>query len=153
MDRLSIKEIDFEQVLPIWENFLWPNRTSKTSPMSSMCYLGGNDMDIYKKYKPRFCGLYIDKELVGVNSCHQTSDTQMRLRGIFLFEKWRNRGLGAHLFKFVDDSAALANCAEIWSFPRLERRRSYEKAGYKMVSDPVHTGEFGPNLYALKELS
>ena len=41
--------VDFETILPVWANELWPNRTSDIKSMSSMTYDKTFDMNIYKK--------------------------------------------------------------------------------------------------------
>ena len=149
---MELREISWDEILPVWNQHLWPNRSSSIQPMSSMRLLGGNDMSIYSQFKPWFCGLYIMGELAGVNSCHQTSATDMRLRGIFLFDRWRNSGLSDHLFQFVDEIAISQGCCKIWSFPRVTICNAYIKAGYRLISETIYTGEFGPNVYAVKDL-
>mgnify|MGYP002364536622 FL=1 len=42
------------------------------------------------------------------------------------------------------------NCSLIWTFPRESSISFYESVGFKRVGEWVDSGEFGPNIYALK---
>ena len=149
---MHVRELSWEEISQVWETQLWPHRTTAIKPMSSMRFMGGFDMTIYDRVSPWFCGLFSNDRLVGVNSCHQSDTHEMRLRGIWIDDQWRKRGLSDHLFAFVDEIAINLNCDYIWSFPRLSTWPVHEKAGYAMVSDPIENGEFGPNVYAVRRL-
>jgi Acetyltransferase (GNAT) family len=149
---LYVRELSWEEISQVWETCLWPQRTTAIRPMSSMCFMGGFDLSIYDRFRPWFCGLFINSNLVGVISCHKSALTEMRLRGIWMDEQWRNRGLSDHLFAFVDETAIGEDCDYIWSFPRLSTWPVHAKAGYEMVSGPIENGDFGPNVYAVKRL-
>ena len=148
------KEIEFKSIFPIWQKHLWKDRFSDIKPMSSMLYLGGYNMEIYKKFQPFFCGIFVNDELAGVNSCHQTDERSMRSRGIFIFEKYRSLKLSRYLFDFVEDKAVKENCDNIWSLPRLTAIQAYQSFGFNITSELINENvEFGPNYYVLKSLS
>lgn len=146
-----LQECDFQTVLPVWRDMLWPGRTD-IQPMSSMQWKAENDPNIYFRFKPRFCCIYVNDQLAGVNSCHMTSDQLMRSRGIYVFPRWRGRGFSTMLLGFVDDNALALGCSRVWSFPRIESMFAYAKHGYRIASREFDSGPFGPNVYAIKNL-
>ena len=151
--KRSIEQVEFDIILPIWDNYLWPRRKSPIKPMSSMTYDGGYDMSIYEKYSPSFFAVYENNTIIGVNSCHRTQSAQSRSRGIWVDPKYRNQGVAGLLFDAVDDIARKENCTEIWSLPRKSALSAYERYGYVRTSDFISEGvEFGPNCYVCKLL-
>lgn len=147
--------IDFETILPIWQNKLWPNRKSPIRPMSSMTYKGGYDTDIYIKYQPTFFAVYnIVGEIIGVNSGHKTSDNLYRSRGIWVDPRYRRKGVSGVLFCELHGQAMKEGCKAIWSIPRKQALSAYEKYGFRCTSSFFNEGmEFGPNCYVYKELN
>ena len=153
MDVVNIEKSSFNVILTYWKNKLWPNRKSDIKPMSSMLYLGGFDMLIYKKYLPTFFIATINNKIVGVNSGHRTSKFSYRSRGIWIDPNYRNRGISQKLFSAIKDTALKENCKNIWSIPRKTALPVYEKFGFDRTSDFFDEGmEFGPNCYVLCEL-
>ncbi len=146
--------VNFQTVLPIWINNLWPGRVEKIRPMSSMQYLNGNDVNIYDKYTPTFFAVYnVVNEIIGVNSGHRTSDDLYRSRGIGVDPRYRNRGVSGVLFCELHGQAMKENCTALWSIPRKEALPAYEKYEFKRTSDFFDNHmEFGPNCYVYKEL-
>jgi GNAT superfamily N-acetyltransferase len=147
--------VDFETILPIWEEKLWPNRESEIKSMSSMMYQGGYDMSIYEKYEPTFFAVYnVVNEIVGVNSGHRTSNDLYRSRGIWVDPRYRLKGVSGILFCELHGQAMREGCTAIWSIPRQIALPAYEKYGFKQTSDFFDEGmEFGPNCYVYKELN
>ena len=153
MDVIDIKETAFDVVLFYWKNKLWPNRKSEIKPMSSMQYLGGFDMSIYKKYSPIFFIATINEKIIGVNSGHRTSKSSYRTRGIWVDPKYRNKGVSQQLFSVIKNNAIKENCDNIWSIPRKEALPAYEKFGFKRTSNFFDKDmEFGPNCYVVYKL-
>jgi GNAT superfamily N-acetyltransferase len=91
-----IEIITFEEILPIWRNHLWPDRTSPIESNSAMCYKDGYDM-FNMNTIPTFFAYKINNEIAGVNSGHMCKDNQYRSRGLFVFEKFRGLGIGTKL--------------------------------------------------------
>lgn len=150
---ITIRPINFEQILPIWKSFLWKDRVSAITPTSSMKLDRTNDVSIHTKYTPYFCGVYVDGVIAGVNSCHQTGENEFRSRGIYVFPEYRMMGLSQHLFQFVEDRAFENKCSVLWSLPRVSALDAYKKFGFKECSEIINNGvEFGPNVYVRLEL-
>lgn len=146
--------VDFETILPIWKEKLWPNRESEIKSMSSMMYQGGYDMSIYEKYEPTFFAVYnVVNEIVGVNSGHRTSNDLYRSRGIWVDPRYRGNGIAGVLFCSLFGQAMKEKCKAVWSVPRKDALQAYEKVGFKKTSDFFDEGmEFGPNCYVYTEL-
>lgn len=150
---MQLKEVSFDDVLPVWQEHLWLDRVSEIKSMSSMTLSRTYDMSIYKKYTPYFCAIYDNDTIVGVNSCHQTGELEFRSRGIYIFPQYRSKNYSAMLFEFVKQKAIENNCTTIWSLPRLSALKSYTSYGFKECSEIINTNvEFGPNVYVSLEL-
>ena len=149
-------KISFEDILPIWENKLWPNRESAIEGVSAMTWpYEGNpdpiDMNIFE-YQPTFYGVYMDGKLVGVNSGHKTSDTQYRSRGIWVDPAYRKRGVAQLLFVLTEHQARIEKCEMIWSIPRKTALTAYTKFGFTTVGDFIVTETADANIYVKKVL-
>lgn len=150
---MELKQITFDQILPVWETKLWPERESEIKEMSSMQYKGGIDMTIYEKYKPTFWGVFDGSQIVGVNSGFKTSDDMYRSRGIWVDPNYRRKGISRMLFKGLFEQAEKEDCNYVWSIPRKSALRAYQDAGFSQSSGFFDEGmEFGPNCYVLKTL-
>lgn len=152
LSSVELKEIQFEEVLSIWERHLWPNRTSPIKPMSSMTYDGDHDMSIYSKFKPTFFGAYHNNQLIGVNSGHRTDRDYYRSRGLYVCTDYRQNGIATLLLTTTIDQARKENCKFVWTCPRLVSMKAYKKAGFRQVSSWDYSMEFGPNCYCIKDL-
>lgn len=132
----KIKILSDEQILEYWKLHLWKERQDPIRPMSSMLINGDYDMQLYIFHKPQHVGLYINDELVGCNSSHVTSDSDMRSRGLFVDERYRRQGFSQLLFKAVEDHALQQKRHRIWSYPRISALGAYQKFGFKIYEDP-----------------
>ena len=92
--------VEYDVILPIWEQFLWPGRIDIKN-MSSMQYLSGYDVKIYDRYAPYFFAYYIDNNIAGINSAHKSSQTEFRSRGLYVFDEYRNQGIGKQLLEYT----------------------------------------------------
>jgi GNAT superfamily N-acetyltransferase len=101
---MHLEKISFDQILPIWNNYLWPERVSEITPTSAMCYLGGYDL-VNMDSMPTFFAYMIEGEIAGVNSGHMCKDNDYRSRGLYVFEKFRGRGIGTILLKDTIEQA------------------------------------------------
>ncbi len=149
----KIEEISFETILPIWSGFLWPNRQS---PIETVSAIGSDSLiDInIKRYadSAKFFALVIAKEIVGVVSTHLTADKQMRMRGLYVHEAYRKKGLASALIQSTFAYARSVNCDEIWCLIRIHSYELYEKNGY-LKELTVDKFEFGPHYLVRKKLS
>lgn len=150
----EIRQVGFEIVLPVWHEFLWPNRKSTIRQVNNMKLGGGTDSSIEKLYSPTFFGAYLNNQIVGVNSCHQSGQSLFRSRGLYVFPAWRRRGVARALLRETCLLAKSQGAVSIWSAPREESLGPYRSVGFEPVSELTHDGfEFGPNLYVVKKLS
>lgn len=149
---MIVRETDFDTVLPFWRDRLWPGRETPINSMSSMAYLGGYDMDIYK-YKPVFFEVRRGNGIVGVISGFETAPGWFRSRGVWVDPLVTGQGCGRALMEAVEGAALDRQCANLWTIPRRSAMPYYESMGFKRTSDWFDEGvEFGPNAYALKTL-
>lgn len=140
--------IQFENILPIWENELWPNRKSKIEPVSHMMYNGGYASI---NYTPTFWGICENAKLIAVNSGHRTSKFEYRSRGLWVHPDYRRKGLTKYLFQELYIQAKKEKVVKIWSCPRASALKAYEASGFIKTSDWFDDGmEFGPNCYIEK---
>lgn len=129
-----IKIITFEEILPIWQNFLWPDRESSIDPTSAMSFLGGYDL-VNMQSSPTFFAYIIDGEIAGVNSGHKTMNNGYRSRGLYVFDKFRGRGIATALLKATIEQGRKEEATMCWSYPRQSSWKSYANAGFILASD------------------
>lgn len=151
-----IKKISFEEILPIWQTKLWPNRASAIEPMSAMTWPYEGDpqpinMSIFE-FEPVFWGVYLDDTLVGVNSGHRTTDLQYRSRGIWVDPSYRMHGVSQQLFAMTEQQALIEGCEMIWSIPRKTALKAYTKFGFETVGDFFGTETADANIYVIKRI-
>ena len=140
-----IKQISFDQICELWE-MLHPKR--KHVKYSTMGYLGGEDnianRDVF------YFGYFIDDKLVGVNSCHDSAFETIRSRGLFVLPEYRNNKIGLKLLKHTLEFSK-NHVDFVWSFPKVDALRVYERAGFKRTST-FTPGDYGVNCYASCEI-
>ena len=159
-----LKEINFDEIFPIWDKQLWPGRKSKIEPMSSLGWNSqlflewGNseikkDSSIFDKYEPKFFAFCLGDIIVGVNSGFRTEDSVYRSRGLWVDPDHRGLGLGQQLLIQAIKLAKKEKCKVIWSMPRKTAIKTYELSGFNKIGDWLdETVEFGPNAVAYKYL-
>lgn len=154
MATTVIQEIDYNIVWSIWNDKLWPGRET-IRPVSSMTYYREENLQVYNlEYsKPVFLGLYLDNDLVGVNSGHIVNRFEYRSRGLWVSNQYRRQGIGATLLNETIKYARQRGCKYIWSFPREQSLSVYTKVGFVKVSEWINQNvEFGPNCYVRLDL-
>lgn len=164
--KFKIERCTFDLVLSVWKDHLWPDRKTSIEPYSVLKLNGGFDMDyknrevyffsakkIFDNTKSVETNTTNDKqEIIGVVSGHQTVASEFRLRGLYVFEKYRKQGVASALVKEVESTAYLLKSRLIWTLPRKNNLIFYQKNGFKQVTDWSDEYEFGPNCVATKEL-
>lgn len=140
-----ISEITYEDILPIWGYFLWPKRISIIERSSAMLFNEGYDL-VNLTFKPTFLGYKVNNLLVGVNSGHMCKDNNYRSRGLFVFPKYRNAGIGTELLLSTIEQGLNEGAEFVWSYPRKDSWKTYEAAGFKL-SSKWHNSETGINAY------
>ena len=140
-----IETITFKEILPIWRNHLWPDRTSDIESNSAMCYKDGYDM-FNMNTKPTFFAYKINNEIAGVNSGHMCKDNHYRSRGLFVFEKFRGMGIGTKLLIATIEQGRKENAHMCWSYPRDTSWKTYSSAGF-LLDGEFSISETGNNAY------
>lgn len=148
---MTVREISYIAILPIWETNLWPDRTSKITPCSSMLFPSGNDVTIHAKFTPTFYGYYDNGQLIGVNSGHKTNEVTYRSRGLWVNPEYRGRGIGKVLLNITTQRALDEKCIFIWTMPKQSAIKTYETVGFNKVGEWLDT-ELGKNCYAFMRL-
>ncbi len=145
-------EISFEDIYPVWKNFLWPKRKSPIEKTSAMKWRGGYNMDYLNRPAFFFSIQKEDKNLIGVLSCFPTEKEEFRMRGLWVHPEFRGRGLGKILVNRVIHCAEMAGAKKIWSLPRINYKQLYIKFGFSNFVGPTNEFEFGPHYYAMMNL-
>lgn len=140
-----IKEITFDEILPIWRDYLWPSRTSDITPTSAMHYMEGYDL-INMSYTPTFFAYIINGEIAGVNSGHMCMNGRYRSRGLYVFERFRGKNIGTELLIATIEQARLEGANLCWSYPKDTSWKTYAKAGFKLDSE-FEDSENGKNAF------
>jgi GNAT superfamily N-acetyltransferase len=147
-----IKQIDYAEIHSVWSTYLWPNRLD-IKHMSSMQYLSGHNIKIYDMYKPYFFAYFIDNNIVGVNSGHKSSDNEFRSRGLYVFEKYRNKGIGKKLLEYAIFLGKSEDCNTCWSIPKKIALSTYLSAGFKQTTDFFKTETSDENCYVVVNIN
>lgn len=147
------KKLDFDQILPIWEKYLWPKRISKIEKNSAML-LSNTSEKIYDmsnmNFTPTFFAYCVNgNDIAGVNSGHYCGDGSYRSRGLYVFKKYREMGIGTELLLATIAQAKNEGAIGIWSYPRESSWKTYAKAGFKLYSDFIDDSEGNKNAYCL----
>lgn len=140
-----LKKIEFETILPIWRDHLWPGRKSQIEPVSAINSEGLINLTI-QGYKPHFFGIYENHELIGVNSCHRTSLKEMRSRGLWVHPQHRHRGVGSRLLLQVFAQAKEDKASRIWTMARQSSAEFYLRLGFSAYKETSQY-EFGPHVF------
>jgi GNAT superfamily N-acetyltransferase len=131
---VMIKIISFDEILPIWRDYLWPERHSSIDPNSAMCFLGEYDL-VNMQPVPTFFAYVIDGEIAGVNSGHMCKDNYYRSRGLYVFPNFRGKSIGTLLLTATIEQAKAENAVLCWSYPRKSSWKSYLNAGFELATE------------------
>jgi GNAT superfamily N-acetyltransferase len=143
--EIVIKDIDFQTILPIWKNKLWPERNSVIEPISAINISGEIDGSIIEiNPTPHFFSFQINGEICAVTSVHQTNSNEYRLRGTWVDETYRGCGHGKKLIKYVLD-LYLQSGGTVWTMSREDSVRFYEKMNFQLKRK-ILGYEYGPHF-------
>lgn len=145
-----LQKITFNEILPIWRDYLWPDRISDITPTSAMSFMGGYDLQ-NMSLNPTFFAYVSDGLIAGVNSGHMCKDNDYRSRGLYVFEKFRGKGIGTKLLQATIDQAMQEEATLCWSYPKDSSWKTYENAGFVLVSN-FEPSENGNNAYCMIRL-
>jgi GNAT superfamily N-acetyltransferase len=144
----EINMITFDEILPIWSKFLWPNRVSAIETHSAI-ELGSLPYIYNMSYfnnTPHFFGLYVNHKLAGVNSGHLTGSSY-RSRGLYVLPEFRGNHYGEELLRCTVHKAKEIGATSCWSMPRYSSRIAYSRAGLVQLSDWFGTETSDKNAY------
>jgi N-acetylglutamate synthase-like GNAT family acetyltransferase len=143
--EITIKPISFEEILPIWSAQLWPCRKSIIEPLSAIDIDSNIDVDIFKfKSSAHYFGAFDNSDLIAVISGHLTKENECRLRGLFVNEKYRGKGISKRLIQTELNHAKQLKCHRIWALIRTKNLELFRKFGFeeRSLTDKY---EFGPH--------
>ena len=147
----ELRLIDFDTIFKIWRNELWPKRVSAIESHSAMIYKSDKYDTRNFQLPSWYCGMFIDNELIGVNSGHMCADGMGRSRGLWVKEEHRRKGYATEILGETVRQAWLHNATAIWSYPRRFSWMIYERNGFVRTSD-WHPCETSPeNAYCILE--
>jgi len=145
-----IVKISFEEILEIWQTYLWPTRISKIESHSAMLLDGTMTLQNWQ-YQPSYFAFKLDNNIVGCNSGHKCEDNSYRSRGLFVFPEYRKKGIGVELLKYTVQQGIDEGCNLVWSYPRQSSWNTYQKTGFSLYSD-WHQGENDINAYCVLKI-
>jgi len=154
---ISVIPIDFDTILPVWQQFLWPGRSSTIRPVCPMLFLGVYDMKVCDKYVEDtvFYGAYDSSNLLcAVCSGHPTSATDYRLRGLYCLPDYESLGLRQNMIQAIYNAAKAVKRDVVWCMPRLGAVDFFERSGFVQMSEPfIDNVEYGPNVYMARMIT
>ena len=144
-----IRHITFDEILPIWRDELWTNRTSAIEPVSAMMIDGSYDLHNFD-YTPSFFAHKDKGVIVGVNSGHMCCDGSYRSRGLYVHPNYRKQGIGKNLLLATINQAKIERARYVWSYPRKESFSVYGNVGFFLASE-WREDENGVNAFCIWE--
>lgn len=149
---MTVEEISWNELLPIWQNKLWPGRLSAIDPASALAYPSGIDMK-NKQFIPTYLAIKTNK-IVAVNSIVMCNDGGARSRGLWVDPDCRGQGLAKTILQETINIAIENGAKYVWTMPRQSALPVYMSVGFEQTSDWFDKSvEFGPNCYAIKVLA
>ncbi len=148
----GIVQINFDVILPIWRDKLWPARISPIETHSAMLHLY-REYDMGNFLLPSwYYGYMVDNNLIGVNSGHMCTDGSARSRGLWVCPKHRKKGYGKQLLAATIADAKIQNANSVWSYSRKTSWPTYESAGFVLTSDWEQSETSEANAYCFLAL-
>lgn len=151
--KVTIEEIQFEEIFPIWHNQLWPDRQSLIEPFSIIDHRGELSLNPSEVPPTYFWGAFINDvghDPVGVLSGFSTSKRHFRTRGLWVDPLWRRRGIATELVLRAERQAVLLERTILWTMPRLSSRPFYLHFGF-VEENLVTQYEYGPHYIMSKK--
>jgi hypothetical protein len=119
---MTVERITFDRMKDMWDAWVWPS-TAPNPPVDTSQYLGGNDVNIVKKYTPTYAAIKEGGLFIAALGGHRTTSHMYRLRGLYLYEnidKSRYAELSKSLLGFFISIARSEGCNCIWDLVPLE---------------------------------
>jgi len=156
--NFNIRSSNFEEILPYWQQELWPKRQSKIESFSAINIDGEIDMRIADLADPKFWVGISENKIVGVISCQNTDLNTFRLRGVWVDSCYRNKGIASGLTNtlkdYVSSQVKLKNLKnfQLWTMSREINIPFYERNGFtkKQLLDKY---DYGPHWIMLSAIN
>ena len=169
----SIKKISWDEIKPIWEEHLWPDKRGGVKPIQEWFWREGRnkvwmDRTITQRHKdgelvPTFFGVVYDgptltldyDKIIGVNSGFESGVTEQsyyRSRGLWVNPKHRKQGVASMLLNATIEDAQKKECDWIWTCPRKGALAAYKSVGFIKLSEWFSDSQYGPNCIAARYL-
>lgn len=146
---MQIQEANFQSILFLWQNELWPGR-SDIEEYSWMKFGGGH----YEKFdspKKKFWTALDQAKQIGVISTHALPEQKcVRMRGLWIHPDYRRKNIGSSLISIACEWANHQDAQIIWTYPRQEAWPVYAKQGFKVQSDWIKDEKGIKHCYASK---
>lgn len=150
-----LTQLQFDDVLPIWKQQLWPARTSEIEKISYINSTGSIDMQIAQwGTNPIFLGFTNEVEIIACVSGFQTNLHEYRCRGIWVQEPYRSTGLGLKMIDALIEQIKIneSQTSTIWTMARLRSVGFYQRAQFKNQKI-VEGYEYGPHQIMSKVIT
>lgn len=152
-----IKQITFDEIKPYWKK-LWPHVDINNLKPVQMLELPFVDSIFLKLEKQcpgaipvTFIGYFIGEKIIGVQSGYKTSSEYFRIRGMWVDEEYRNKGIASSIVSAIEDIALSKNCKIVWTVPRKQAIGFWKKLGYEQITDFIM--ENNNNCLSTKHIS
>ena len=143
-----ISKTDFLTVLPIWRDYLWPERMEPIEKTSALLFKKGIDLN-YNSAEVFFIKMEISGKIIGVCSGQKTQTREFRSRGLWVSENFRKRGLGSKLFFSVQKEARKRGCCHLWTLARHSSKKFYLSMKMRDCGQ-TDQFEYGPHFWMSK---
>jgi ribosomal protein S18 acetylase RimI-like enzyme len=153
---MEIREITFEEILPYWK-ILWKEYVDRgyginkvnldtQKDWTHLAYYHISHEWVEKLIKPVYAACFIDEKIVGVESGYKTNIDYYRIRGLWVDENYRRRGVATKLVRYFE---GLSKEYYIWTIPRATAIKFYLSCGFNI--DGKLDTIYGTNYFAIKK--
>jgi len=143
----------WNEVRKCWEDYLWPGRDD-IEPIVGQTI--GEPLSYDSSIEKSEVSFFVAKcgnKVIGVNSGFNTTPDYYRSRGLWVHKSFRRKGVALKLLQMTIEDAIHKKNLYVWTIPRESALSTYEKAGFKKVSEFINENmKYGPNCYALWSL-
>lgn len=134
-----IRDIDYETILKVWaEDDMWGKVHTDRIPKEYQTFdYDGLHSD--EAGYPIYYAFFDGDEICGVNSYSHVNYEQCRSRGLYVYPKYRGKGIATKLLRYaIHQNEGMYDF--IWSLPRVGSESAYKNAGFD-VEDKIY--DFG----------
>ena len=151
---MEIKELTFEEIKYYWKKYLWAKYTTPIKKIDLERKTGYfykavdhfTQEQAERAIKATYIGCEIDAQIVGVESGYKTNIGYYRVRGLWVRENYRHKGIATKLIKWLEDRTKEKY---IWTCPRETTLPFYLNYGFE-VSGLSERTIYGQNYFAVK---